>query len=492
MKLKHILFTALISAVTSAALVIGMGNYFKGSNSYAGQESGVLPANYKLAGFTEGGAPNGAVPDFMQPAEVATPTVVHIKTKTNAKQINNNLPRVRPNNPFGDLLDDDMFNQLFGGRSNVIPEQRASGSGVIISDNGYIVTNNHVIEGAKDIKVVLDDRRSYSAKVIGVDPTTDLALLKIDEKGLHFIRYGNSDDTQVGEWVLAIGNPFDLNSTVTAGIVSAKARNINLLKTRSNLQVESFIQTDAAVNPGNSGGALVNLRGELIGINTAIASNTGSYAGYSFAVPSALVRKVVDDLFKYGEVQRALLGVIIREVTADLAKEKNLKEVKGIYVQQVNKGSAAAEMKLKPGDVILKVAGKEVNAVSELTEYVARFRPGDKITVTYLRNGDVITASGKLKSKLGNEAITMKEELKSVEVPTLSAVMQPLSSTEKEDLGIKGGVKVVELKEGILSQSGMEEGFIITHIDKKAVSKPEEVERIVRKWLYYRNKITTQ
>ena len=255
-------------------------------------------------------------------------------------------------------------------------QPQSSGSGVIISDNGYIATNNHVIEDASRIEVVLNDNRSYYAKVVGTDPTTDLALLKVDAEGLDFVRYGNSDKVLPGEWVLAIGNPFDLNSTVTAGIISAKARNIGILRDRNNLQIESFLQTDAAVNPGNSGGALVNLDGDLIGINTAIATPNGSYAGYSFAVPVTLVKKVMDDLLEFGEVQRGLLGIQISDVNARLAELENLDRVNGVYVSNVNRNSAAAEAGIETGDVVIAINQLDINNVSELQEIVARNRPG--------------------------------------------------------------------------------------------------------------------
>ena len=256
---------------------------------------------------------------------------------------------------------------------------RSSGSGVIISDDGYIVTNNHVIEDATNLEIVMNNNQRFFAKVIGKDPTTDLALLKIKSKDLPFVKYGNSDNIAPGEWVLAVGNPFDLNSTVTAGIVSAKARNIDILHDRNHLEVESFIQTDAAVNPGNSGGALVNLRGELIGINSAIATSTGTYSGYSFAIPVSLVKKIMDDLMLYGQVQRGLLGIQIQSVDADMAEDRELDRVRGVYVTHVNAGSAAEESGIQLGDVIIAINDHEVNNVSELQEWVARNRPGESV-----------------------------------------------------------------------------------------------------------------
>ena len=308
MKLKQALFTVAISAVTTVSVIWVYSKFEKNNNTYAGQEQGVIPSNYHLTSLHDGtNAPLGA-PDFTQPAEIALPTVVHIKTKTNAKTVSNNLPRQK--NPFGDLFDDDMFNQFFNGQVDVIPEQRASGSGVVISDDGYIVTNNHVVADADEITVTLSNKKTYTAKVIGADPSYDLAVIKIDAKALPFLLYGNSDEAKIGQWVLAIGYPLNLETTVTAGIISAKGRSLGLNKgTKTSSPVESYIQTDAAVNQGNSGGALVNTDGQLIGINSAIASPTGFYSGYSYAIPVNIVKKVVDDLIKYGTVQRAYLGV---------------------------------------------------------------------------------------------------------------------------------------------------------------------------------------
>ncbi|CAN0404077.1 unnamed protein product, partial [Phaeothamnion confervicola] len=266
------------------------------------------------------------------------------------------------------------------------PQERSSGSGVIISDDGYIVTNHHVIEEATNVEVIMNNNQRFYAKIIGTDPSTDLALLKIKARNLPFVPYGNSDAVKIGEWVLAVGNPFNLNSTVTAGIVSARARNIRILREKNNLQVESFIQTDAAVNPGNSGGALVNLKGELVGINSAIATATGTYSGYSFAIPVSLVKKVMDDLLEYGQIQRGLLGVQITDVNASIAEQLSLTINDGVLVTRVNLGSAAEEANLQPGDVITAIDNHFVKSVSELQEWVARNRPGKDINVTYLRD----------------------------------------------------------------------------------------------------------
>ncbi|HVD97696.1 MAG TPA: Do family serine endopeptidase [Cytophagaceae bacterium] len=408
--------------------------------------------------------------NFIYAANKVTPAVVHIKTMYEASASQN-----------GDM--DQLFREFFGeGSPHGMPpggKQEASGSGVILTEDGYIVTNNHVIDQADKIEVVLNDKRSYTAVLIGKDPTTDLALLKIEEKGLPFVQYGNSDNARIGEWVLAVGNPFNLTSTVTAGIVSAKGRNINILRDKDNLAIESFIQTDAAVNPGNSGGALVDLKGNLIGINTAIATPSGTFAGYSFAVPVTLVKKVMDDLLKYGQVQRALLGVQIQDVTAELAKEKGISSVKGVYIGAVNSGSAAEDAGLMAGDVIKKINGTLVNSSSELQEQVARYRPGDKVKVTYERKGEVKVADIELKNKMGDTKL-VKYEPDAVK-STLGADLSYASKEELKKLKLEAGVKVVKVKDGKFQDAGVKEGFIITSVDKKKVSSPEEVINLIER-----------
>jgi Do/DeqQ family serine protease len=358
---------------------------------------------------------------------------------------------------------------------NFDPMARPSGSGVLISDDGYIVTNQHVIEDATGIEIVLNDNQRYYAKVVGQDPSTDLALLKIKAKNLPYLRYGDSDKTVPGEWVLAVGNPFDLNSTVTAGIISAKARNIGILRDRNNLQVESFIQTDAAVNPGNSGGALVNLKGELIGINSAIATVTGSYSGYSFAIPVNLVKKVMDDLLEFGAVQRGLLGVEIRDVTARLAQDRGLDLVRGVYINRVNDNSAAAQAGIKAGDVITAIDGQEVGSVSELQEMVARHRPGHTVQVSYRRNSQTTSVKTTLKNFEGQAAITRPPVLYELE----GARFEDLPYAELNKRNIEGGVLVRSLSSGKWREAGMEKGFIITHIDKVAVDNVEDLNRML-------------
>lgn len=413
--------------------------------------------------------PDIKVPDglnFVFAAEKVTPCVVHIRT------YQENL--YRQNSSIRNFLDQWM------GRGND-PEFRppsGSGSGVIISENGYIVTNYHVVEESDEIEVILDDKREFKAKIIGTDPTTDLALIKIEESGLSFVQYGNSDNVQIGEWVLAVGNPFDLTSTVTAGIVSAKGRNINIL--RNQLAIESFIQTDAAVNPGNSGGALVNLKGELVGVNTAIATRTGSFSGYSFAVPVSLVEKVTQDLLEYGEVQRALLGVIIRDVDADLAEDKGIEEIKGVYVEEVNSTSAAADAGIEKGDVILSVAGQEVNSPSELQEQVAKFRPGDEVEVNYSRDNEKESVNVVLKNTSGNTALVKREKNEIQDFDELGLSVQELNSSEQLSYGLDFGLKVVRVYEGLVdSQSNMESGFIIFEVNNEKMLKLSDLEKIL-------------
>ncbi|MEO1053540.1 MAG: trypsin-like peptidase domain-containing protein [Bacteroidota bacterium] len=400
--------------------------------------------------------PNGL--NFILAAEKSIPGVVHIRSQYSSGEYS-----------FNPL--ENLFRDYQGGNRG----GQSSGSGVIISDDGFVATNYHVIEDASRIEVILNDNRRYFAKVVGKDPTTDLALLKIKANGLQFVEYGNSDDVYPGEWVLAVGNPFTLNSTVTAGIVSAKARNIGILRDRNNLQIESFIQTDAAVNPGNSGGALVNLRGELIGINTAIATSTGTYAGYSFAVPVTLVKKVMDDLLEFGAVQRGLLGIRIQDVSAQIAELEGLDLTRGVYVSYVNDNSAAEDAGLTPGDVIIGVNDVEVGSVAELQEIVARNRPGDEIKVTYSRSGIRRSALAILKNTEGSIRVIKRTFDNKLE----GATFENLSLSELTDMDLEGGVMVTDVDDGKWKDAGVEEGFIIISIDKVEVDNIEELHRIM-------------
>ena len=450
-----------VVAVTIYHFIVSTNNVQVAKNATIADKNGVrLASNNSIVSV-------GA--DFIQAAEISTPGVVHIKTFQEEGSVYH-----YQQSPF-----DDFFREFFGDqlsqqpRIDQGPRPLGSGSGVILTGDGYIVTNNHVIKGADKIEVVLNDKRSYVAELIGVDPSTDLALLKIDEEELAFVRYGNSDELKIGEWVLAVGNPFDLTSTVTAGIVSAKARNINILRSRENLAIESFIQTDAAVNPGNSGGALINMRGELVGVNTAIATPTGTFAGYSFAVPVTIVKKVMDDLLKYGQVQRALLGVSIQDVTAALAEEKGLDNVKGVYIAGVREGSSANDAGLKENDVVIEVNGTTLNSSSELQEQIARYRPGDEVTVKYIRDHKKYETNVKLKNKLGTTEVVKKGDASIVQV--MGMVLKQMTEDEKRALGIKNGVKVIELLDGKMKDHKMKKDFIIVRVDKKPVKTPDEV-----------------
>ncbi|GAB3852449.1 trypsin-like peptidase domain-containing protein [Hymenobacter terrigena] len=413
-----------------------------------------------------------AVPEglnFVAAAAAVTPAVVHVMTEYAAPSVDQRQQQMDPflRQFFGDQLEQFHGQQPQGGG-------QGSGSGVIIAANGYIVTNNHVIDKASKIEVVLDDKRKFDAELVGADPNTDLAVLKVKADNLPFVKYGNSDDVKVGQWVLAVGNPFNLNSTVTAGIISAKGRNIDILRRKDNMGIESFIQTDAVVNPGNSGGALVNLNGDLIGINSAIASHTGSYEGYSFAIPSSLASKVVDDLLKYKVVQRALLGVQIQEVDAKLASEKKLNTLNGVYVQGLTAGSAAAQAGLKKEDIITQINGVAVNTSSQLQEQVARFRPGDKIKVSYLRNGTAGLAEAILRNATGTTGI-VREDAMAAAIKYEGATIAAVPARDLAKLGLEGGAKISGIKGSNFRETGMADGFIITRIDKNQVTKPADV-----------------
>jgi Do/DeqQ family serine protease len=412
--------------------------------------------------------------NFVQAAERVRPAVVHIKTRYDQAASFQSEGPMEKEPESDDWFHD--FHGFDGPLKGTLPRESA-GSGVIISADGYIATNNHVVENASSIEVVLEDRRSYSATVIGTDPTTDLALVKIDEDNLPFVRYGDSNRLQVGEWVMAIGNPFDLTSTVTAGIVSGKGRNINILKDKDNLQIESFIQTDAAVNPGNSGGALVNLRGELVGINTAIASNTGISQGYSFAVPVSLTKKVMDDLLRFGSVQRALLGVRINDVNAQKAKENGLTKIRGVVVEDVNEKSAAQAAGLATGDVIYKINDQFVNSSAELQSVVGIYRPGDRLRIWFEREGEERSAVVTLRSSSGNTFVPKPKSEKTINI--FGADMAPATPQERKALGIVSGVKIIRLSDGRIKNAGMRAGFIITHMDTKPVGSAEEVFKII-------------
>jgi serine protease Do len=485
MKFKQIAFTVAISAITTLGVIWGYGKYLKSSNTYAGQQKGDVPANYaKQTGMFDNNTPPGAV-DFTVPAQAATPAVVHIKTKTNAKQVNNNLPKTRQQSPFGDFFgDDDMFEQFFGRRNGNIPEQRASGSGVLISEDGYIVTNNHVVANADEIMVTLTNKKNYKAKVVGTDPAYDLAVIKVEAAGLPYLLYGNSDEAKIGQWVLAIGYPLNLEATVTAGIISAKARSLGLNKDKTGKAgtgVESFIQTDAAVNMGNSGGALINTEGKIIGINSAIASPTGYYSGYSYAIPVNIVKKVVDDIIKFGTVQRAYIGIEYApagDMSDEEKKQANIPlGASGIYTINVPKDGGAFAAGIRKGDEITKVNGTAITSGAEMQEQVSRYKPGDKITVTYLREGKENTANVTLKNKAGNYDVVKGEAV----IDKLGADFAVLDAKRAKEYGVTGGVVVKKIKaDGVFEkQSRMKDGFVILKINDKPIASIEDLKKTI-------------
>ncbi|MFA6200304.1 MAG: trypsin-like peptidase domain-containing protein [Bacteroidales bacterium] len=397
--------------------------------------------------------------DFTKAAENSIHAVVHIQCEY-SQQTN-------------------FYDDFFG---FIIPQQRAhtiqtSGSGVIIKNDGYIITNNHVVQDADSIQVILNDNRSYNAKIIGTDPSADLAVIKIDAKDLPVIEFGDSDKTKIGQWVLAVGNPFNLTSTVTAGIISAKARNLNILGNKMNQNpLEFFIQTDAAVNPGNSGGALVDLDGKLIGINTAIASNTGSYAGYSFAIPSNIAKKITSDIMNYGTTQKAFLGVNIAEIDYRLAQNKGIKDVKGLYIASVLDDGAAKKSGLKEGDILTQIDGKNVNSNAELNEILAQSSPGEKIKITIERDGNSSEEEITLLNEKGDVSI-IKEEEKNI-IISLNAQMRELTAKEKKDYNINNGFVLEKLNNSPFARLGIKKGFIITGIDRQANISIDDIKNL--------------
>ncbi len=430
--------------------------------------------------------------DFTQAAAAVTPAVVYIRTTYSSSSQGGGQDQM-----------EQMFGDMFGmRRRQPSGPQKASGSGVIISTDGYIVTNNHVVEKADKIEITTNDKRTFSAKVIGTDPNTDLALIKISATNLPIVKFGNSDDAKVGEWVLAVGNPFNLASTVTAGIVSAKGRSVGIIgrgddddnqmidpnMSRSQAQtpvlnkgIESFIQTDAVINPGNSGGALVNTRGELIGINSAILSHTGSYEGYGFAIPINLAKKVLNDIEKFGKVKRGYVGVAFRELNPDAAQELNIKTTNGLFVNELVQGGGAQQAGIRKGDIITKVDGNTVYESSDLQEKVARLQPGDKINLTVLRDGKEQNFAVTLKAE-NNAILASNGRSKSAEeiYNNLGASFAPLNSEQKQKYNMKSGVLVTQVRPGrMFDQLGIEEGSVITSINKVPVNSPEAIDKAI-------------
>lgn len=437
-------------------------------------------------------APSTAVPaqpvDLTYAAEKSLPSVVHILSTKNSKVQTIEVQ----SDPFSDFFSDPFGffgnpNQGQDGkqkRSVRTPKQQGSGSGVIISTDGYIVTNNHVVADADELTVTLNDNKEYSARIIGTDKTTDLALIKIDAKDLPAITIANSENIKVGEWVLAVGNPFNLTNTVTAGIVSAKGRSLY------QNGVESFIQTDAAINPGNSGGALVNTRGELIGINAMLYSQTGSFSGYGFAIPTSIMNKVVDDLKKYGTVQRAVIGIQGQDVKnyvdaqKDQGKDVDLGTMEGIYVAKVLEESSAEEAGLKAGDVITAIDGKEMNKKADLQEYLAKKRPGDKVSVSYLRDKKKASKTMTLKNEQGNTQVVKKADL-----DVLGGNFRAITDGQKKQLNIGYGLEVLKVNSGKFKDAGITKGFIIQRVNDTPVKTIEDLQNLVKEASTSRNPV---
>lgn len=477
MKLSgKIILLAAGTAVLSSAITAGiMKEAFTSRDDFSSAAYATGDAGSKGGFYTVGLSP-AAISDFTQAAESTINGVVSIKSYATPRGYSSQ-------GNSGGFFDDPFLEYFFGSPGSSRRQQRQQpreqqqmglGSGVIISSDGYIVTNNHVIDEAERLEITLNDNRTFDATVIGSDPTTDLALIKIDAEDLPIIPMGDSESVKVGEWVLAVGNPFGFTSTVTTGIVSAKARSIAGVTQSRQMGIESYIQTDAAVNPGNSGGALVTLNGELIGINTAIYSQTGNYAGYSFAVPSSIVKKVVSDIRQYGAVQRAVLGVSIMDLSADIAKEKGIKAVtKGVYVGKVSEPSSAKAAGIMEGDVIVAINGIATDNSAQLQEQVAKYRPGDKIKVEYIRDNSRKSVDVKLLNDHGTTSVT-----KAADFTDLGCAFKKVDASTLRQLGLSGGVQVVDLKDGKMREAGVRQGFIVTSINDTRVSSPEDVEKM--------------
>ena len=439
----------LCAGIVACGSTLDNGN--NGSDAAVVAEATYTPTAYRSSGL-----------DFTKAAESSVNAVVSIRTTTTMTS-----SRGGYNDPFFEFFFGPGYNQ---------PEQRSQsglGSGVIISADGYIVTNNHVIEGADKLEITLNDKRTFNGRVIGIDPTTDLALVKIDAENLPIIKMGDSDNLKIGEWVLAVGNPFGLTSTVTAGIVSAKARRISENTPQRRLDIESFIQTDAAVNPGNSGGALVNTAGELVGINTAIFSQTGNYAGYSFAVPTSIVSKVISDLRQYGAVQRAVMGIAFQEINSEFARQKGIDILEGVYVSKVYDRGAAMEAGIEEGDIITQINGVKIANGAALQEQISRFNPGDKISVTIYRNGKSETRSMVLKNSQGNTSVT-----KALNFATLGVGFKELTDDQKKELNTRNGIQVVGVKEGKFKDAGIRDGFVILEVNDMAITSVSDMEKL--------------
>jgi serine protease Do len=456
MKGKYLLGAVFMAFIGAAIALFAYTAIDKRQEQVAVKDSSHIALPDAQAILTSFQSQEGQV-DFTYAAEQTVHAVVHVTTKTMVSQ---------PDNP--------LLEWWFGDRFDNRPREVAGyGSGVIISSDGYIITNNHVVEDAENIEVKLNDNRIFKAELIGRDPNTDIALLKIKADNLSWLKFGDSDNLKIGDWVLAVGNPFNLTSTVTAGIISAKGRNLPLIN--SEYSIESYIQTDAALNPGNSGGALVDTKGLLVGITSAIYSPNGAYAGYSFAIPSGLVKKVVDDIRQYGTVQRAIMGIKMTDVSPEEAEKQDLIEVKGAFISEVVPDGAADEARLKEKDIITKVDGVVVTSPSELQEQIGKHRPGDKITVTYFRSGKENTVPLTLKNIAGNTGVVTK----GMDVDEVfGARFEPLTQVDKRSYNIDNGVKIAEVNDGFFKDLGLKRGTIILKVNDKKVNSTEDIRQV--------------
>ncbi len=464
---RSLFFAAVIaaSALTGAATAWCIGGSAAKGNTVSVSDSSSFASQTTGSHFTSYEAQN--YPDLTYAAENAVKAVVNIE-KTEEVQ-------------YGRHSSDPFFDFFFGVPQGMgePQERRSGGSGVIISEDGYIVTNNHVVENASKLRVKLNDNRIFDAEIVGTDPTTDVALIKIDAKELPTIPFGSSDNLRLGEWVLAIGSPFDLQSTITAGIVSAKARQLNVIP--NEFSIESFIQTDAAVNPGNSGGALVNARGELVGINTVIKSSTGSYIGYSFAVPESIVKKVVIDLKEYGVVQRAMLGISYRPVDQqfieEMGKETGIDEIGGAYVASVDPDGAASAAGIRKGDVITAINGVKINDRASMSEQIGKYRPNDKVKISIKRGGETKQIEVTLRNKAGKTELVTKDDVDVAQA--LGGKFAEINDKAKRELDIDGGIQVISIKQGgLLSKARVREGFVITHINDRQIRSIADLNKI--------------
>jgi len=478
---KVMALMALLSSVVTLAAYNLLG--FNNRDVILNEATPAQTITGRLAALTGDGNSNMNPGDFSTAAESVTPMVVHIRTTMTRTVRQQQVPDI-----FREFFGDEFGGQGQGRGRPQRQQGQASGSGVIISKDGYIVTNNHVVQDADEVEVIMTDKRSFKAKVIGTDPLTDLAVIKVEANNLPAITLGDSDALKLGEWVLAVGYPLDLESTVTAGIVSAKGRGIGILNRnmqqddpKADTPIEAFIQTDAAINPGNSGGALVNLRGELVGINSAIASATGYYSGYGFAVPVSLVKKVSADLLKYGNVQRGYIGIYPVELNSTIAKEKGVNVGQGIYIDKVSEKGAAEAAGLKKGDVIVKMEGQPLNSDAQMREIIGRRRPGDVVVVTINRDGSERDVKVQLRNRNGGNEVIKKTEVaaSATTLNSLGASFEDLSAQEAKQIGVSGGVRVKSIRDGKLAETDIEEGFIIVKANGRNVKSMKDLQAVM-------------